>query len=183
MSNIGKQPIKIKEGVSIAVDDRLVIVTGPKGNLSTKLPIGINIEIIEGELKVKKAYDDKDLEKYLGLSRALLSNSMTGVTEGFDKKLELHGVGYRARVEGGNLILNVGFAHAVIIKPLEGTTIQVADGGIITVSGINKQHVGDVSADIRRVRPPDPYKGKGIRYQGEKLRKKLGKSAKAAGGK
>lgn len=182
MSNIGKKLIAKKEGVTVLQEGRKVVVTGSKGTLEVNLPQEISLEINDDGVKVKKTRDSKDLEKYLGLSRALIANMVEGVSNGFEKKLELSGVGYRARVEGGELILNVGFALPVRIKPIDGTLISVTEN-IITVSGINKQLVGDVAANIKKIRKPDPYKGKGIKYFGEKLRRKVGKAAKAVGGK
>lgn len=183
MSNIGKKPVVIKEGATIAIDGNRLIATGPKGILDLKIPRGVTVEIADGQAKIVKLSTDPALEKYSGLVRALLSNMVTGVTGGFEKKLELQGVGYRARLEGRDLVLNVGFALPVRLVPPDGVTVSVAEGGIIAVSGINKNAVGDFAADIRKVRPPDAYKGKGIRYFGEHIRKKAGKAAKAAGAK
>jgi large subunit ribosomal protein L6 len=182
MSNISKKPVKIETGVTINVDGEKLVVNGPKGELMTKIPYGIKVTIEDGNVVVKKASESHDLEKFAGLVRALTANMVTGVTRGFEKKLELTGVGYRARVDGQNLVLNVGFAIPVTVAPKNGVTISVAEN-VITVAGANKQLVGDTAADIRRVRPPDPYKGKGIKYAGEKLRRKVGKAAKAVGGK
>ena len=181
MSNIGKKAVTIKEGVTVTIDGSTLAVNGPKGKLDFKIPHGIIIEMEDGTARIKKVSESRDLEKFTGLTRAMLANMITGVSTGFEKKLELQGVGYRARMDGQNLVLNVGFAIPMTVKPLDGVSIAVVEGGIIIVSGINKQHVGDTSADIRAIRPPDPYKGKGIRYQGEVIRKKAGKAAKAAG--
>lgn len=182
MSNIGKKPIPVKDGVSVTIQNNRATVSGPKGNLETALPRGIKVEIADGQIKIKKEADNPELEKYVGLARALLSNMVAGVSSGFEKKLELSGVGYRARVDGRNLVLNVGYAVPITITPQEGITIQVNEG-VISVTGTNKQLVGDTAANIRAVRPPDAYKGKGIKYVGEKLRKKVGKAAKAVGAK
>lgn len=182
MSNIGKKTIEIKEGVSIQLDGNKAVVTGSKGTLEMLIPEGISIEVGEKIITVKKNREDKNLEKFYGLARALVANMVEGVSAGFEKKLEVSGVGYRAKIEGADLVLNVGFALPVRVKPLEGTSISVAEN-IITVSGIDKQVVGDVAANIRKIRKPDPYKGKGIKYFGEKLRRKVGKAAKAVGGK
>ncbi len=179
MSNIGKVPVTIIDGVQITVEGSKATVTGPKGTLEERIPHGITVEQAEGQLIVKKLRDSHDLEKFYGLTRALLANMVTGVSTGFTKQMELHGVGYRAKVEGADLVLNVGFAHPVRITPPTGITFAVTDN-VITVSGINKQAVGDIASKIRKVRPPDPYKSKGIRYAGEILKKKAGKSAKAA---
>jgi large subunit ribosomal protein L6 len=178
MSNIGKVPVVITDGVQVTIDGRRAMVTGPKGTLEERLPLGISVEQTDGTLVVKKDHDSKELEKFYGLTRALLANMVMGVSVGFAKHMELHGVGYRAKVEGSDLVLNVGFAHQVRIVPPAGITFVVAENNI-TVSGINKQLIGDIASKIRAVRPPDPYKSKGIRYTGEILKKKAGKSAKA----
>lgn len=182
MSNISKKPVKIEDGVTVTIDGKKVVVVGPKGELFSNIPYGIKVSQKDGEVVIEKVSESHDLEKFAGLARALVANMMEGVTRGFEKKLELTGVGYRARVDGQNLVLNVGFAVPVTVVPRDGITISVAEN-IITVAGINKQFVGDTSADIRGVRPPDPYKGKGIKYVGEKLRRKVGKAAKAVGAK
>ena len=179
MSHIGKQPINIENGAELIIDEREISVKGPKGSLSWTLPKGIGIDLKDGVATVIMKKEDKNLMKFYGLTRALVSNMVTGVTKGFDKKLEMAGVGYRARVDGRSLVLNVGFSHPVKIDPPEGITIQ-AEEGIITVSGINKQLVGDIASKIRAVRKPEPYKGKGIKYVGEKIRRKAGKAAKTA---
>lgn len=179
MSNIGKQPIVLEAGVSVVRDGRNITVTGTKGTLSWMLPVGIDLEVIEDRVVVKKEHEAHYLEKFLGLSRALVANMATGVSKGFDKKLELSGVGYRARVDGRDLVLNVGYSHPVKIPAPENITFKVEEG-VITVSGIDKQIVGDVADRIRKIRPPDPYKAKGIKYEGEKVRRKAGKTAKAA---
>lgn len=182
MSNIGKKPVQIKPGVQVQVNDNRIVVAGSKGALESTLPAGIGVEVDGETIKVKKQYESRELEKYLGLSRALIASMVLGVSEGFEKQLELSGVGYRASVSGENLVLNVGYAHPVTVTPPKGISIQVQEG-VITVSGIDKKLVGDTAADIRKIRPPDVYKGKGIKYKGEKLRKKVGKAAKAAGAK
>lgn len=178
MSNIGKQPIAVTAGVQVTIDGRNAVVTGPKGTLEQRIPSGITVDQTDGQLVVKKVRDTHELEKFYGLTRALLANMVTGVTDGFTKQMELHGVGYRAKVEGKDLVLNVGFSHPVRITPPEGVTFTVTDNNIY-VSGIDKALVGDIASKIREVRPPDPYKSKGIRYTGEILKKKAGKSAKA----
>ncbi len=182
MSNIGKKPINITEGVSVEISDKLVKVNGPKGSLETKIPKGIKVVAQDGRIKVEKKYDSKELEKYLGLTRSLISNMVEGIKKGYEKKLELVGVGFRGRIEGRDLILNVGFANSVKVTPPEGISILVVES-IIAVSGIDKQLVGDVASKIRKIKIPDPYKGKGIRYLGERIRRKVGKAAKAVGGK
>lgn len=179
MSHIGKQPINIENGAELTIDEREISVKGPKGTLTWTLPKGIGIDLKDGVATIIMKKEDKNLMKFYGLTRALVANMVTGVTKGFDKKLEMAGVGYRARVDGRSLVLNVGFSHPVKIDPPEGITIQ-AEEGIITVSGINKQLVGDIASKIRAVRKPEPYKGKGIKYVGEKIRRKAGKAAKTA---
>jgi len=179
-SNIGKKVIPIKEGVKVSVENGKVMVSGPKGSLTMQLPKGIDILIEKDMVTIKKQYESSDLEKYYGLARALVFNMVTGVEVGFEKKMELSGVGYRARVDGRDLVLNVGFANPVKIVAPESITFKVEEN-IISVSGIDKELIGDISSKIRKVRPPDPYKGKGVRYLGEKLRKKVGKAAQKAG--
>lgn len=179
MSNIGKQPITIESGVTVVKDGKAVSVTGTKGTLSWKVPSGIDIEIIDDKVIVKKEHEAKYLEKFYGLTRSLISNMVTGVSKGYDRRLELSGVGYRARVDGRDLVLNLGFSHPVKISAPENVSFKVEEN-IITVSGIDKQVVGDTASKIRKVRPPDPYKAKGIKYEGEKIRRKAGKAAKAA---
>ncbi len=178
-SNIGKQPINLESGITVTKDGRNVTVTGTKGSLSWKVPQGIELEVTESQVVVKKEHEARYLEKFYGLARALVSNMVTGVSKGFDKKLELSGVGYRARVDGRDLVLNVGYSHPVKMVAPENITFKVEEN-VITVSGIDKQTVGDIASKIRGVRPPDPYKAKGIKYEGEKIRRKAGKAAKAA---
>lgn len=180
MSNIGKKPVKITEGVTVSKEDDKVIVSGPKGSLVAKIPPGIQVTIKDGEIVFKKESEDHELEKFLGLARALLANMVHGVVFGFEKKLELSGVGYRARVEGEEVVLNVGYVNPIKIKAPQGVKFSV-DENVITVSGIDKQLVGDAANKIRQVRPPEPYKGKGIKYVGEYIRRKAGKAAKAVG--
>ncbi len=183
MSKIGKLPITIKDGVTVTVAEDVVTVAGPKGTASYTLPAGITAVVEEGRILVKQEEKTKDQTKNLfGLARALLANMVTGVSVGIEKKLELAGVGYRASASGQDLTLSVGFSHPVKIKAPMGTTFAVTDN-IITVSGTDKAVVGLIASQIRAVRPPEPYKGKGIKYQGEHIRKKAGKAAKAVGGK
>lgn len=178
-SNIGKQVIGIEAGVTVTKDGKLVSVTGTKGTLSWKVPSGIDIEIVDDKVIVKKEHESRYLEKFYGLTRALIANMVTGVSKGFDRKLELSGVGYRARVDGRDLVLNLGFSHPVKISAPENVSFKVEEN-VITISGIDKQIVGDTASKIRKVRPPDPYKAKGIKYEGEIIRRKAGKAAKAA---
>ena len=182
MSNIGKKPVEVKEGVSVQVNNSKVVVTGPKGTLETKMPYGISVVLEEGKAKVRKENETPQLDMYSGLVRSLVANMITGVTSGSEKELELNGVGFRAKVEGDTLVLNVGFAVPVRIKAPNGISMKV-DENIITVSGIDKELVGNIASIIKRVKIPDPYKAKGIKYVGERIRRKVGKAAKAVGGK
>ena len=187
MSKIGKIPVLIPEGVKITIEKGLpagrqgkVTVTGPKGTMSFALPDEIDVKIDNERIIV---VPKNNLSSALfGLSRAIIANLVKGVTVGFEKKLELSGVGYRAQVSENDLMLFLGFSHPVKIPAVEGITFQVLEN-VITVSGINKNLVGDIAAKIRGLRPPDPYKGKGISYLGEKIRRKVGKAAKAVGAK
>jgi large subunit ribosomal protein L6 len=182
MSKIGKLPIALKNGINVTITDNLVHVTGIKGEMSYTLPKGIKISQEETQLVVAREKDSKELRAMWGLARAQVANMVTGVDLGFEKKLELQGVGYRAQVQGNELVLSLGFSHPVKFSPKEGIKISVADN-IITIAGINKMLVGELAANIRAVKAPEPYKGKGIRYVGEIVRRKAGKAAKAVGAK
>lgn len=175
-------PITIANQVTFSIDNGVVKVSGTKGNLSFPLPKGISAKQ-EGDtiLVAQDVSDDPETRALFGLTRATLANMMEGVANGFAKKLELSGVGYRAQVQGADLVLSLGFSHPVKITPPPGITFTVAEN-VVTVSGIDKMLVGDVAAKIRRVKPPEPYKGKGIKYVGEHIRRKAGKAAKAVGG-
>ena len=182
MSKIGKTPIIIKTGVNVSVENQNVNISGPKGNLSFKMPQGIKMEIQNGKIIVGQVKENDQLTNALfGLTRAILANLVEGVTDGFEKKLELTGVGYRAQTSGDTLTLSLGFSHPVVIKGEQGITFTVLEN-IITVSGIDKELVGNTAAKIRSIRPPEPYKGKGIKYIGERIRRKAGKAAKAVAG-
>ena len=181
MSRIGKKPITIPEGVEIKIEDSEIRVKGPKGELKREIRPEIKVEIKEKEILVSPLKETKKTKAFWGLTRALINNMVKGVIEGYEKKLQIEGVGYKARVEGEYLILEVGFSHPVKIKQPEGINFSV-EKNIITVSGIDKELVGQVAAKIRKVRPPEPYKGKGIRYLGEQIRKKAGKKMVAAAG-
>lgn len=158
-----------------------VAVNGPKGQLSFVMPVGIKAEFKEGQILVSQAKkNDIETNALFGLTRAMLNNLVRGVSEGFERKLELSGVGYRAQASGNTLTLSVGFSHPVIIKADQGITFTVEEN-IITISGTDKAMIGDVAAKVRAVRPPEPYKGKGIKYVGERIRRKAGKAAKAVG--
>nr|YP_010835338.1 ribosomal protein L6 [Cryptomonas gyropyrenoidosa]WFQ83013.1 ribosomal protein L6 [Cryptomonas gyropyrenoidosa] len=175
MSRIGKLSIKIPEKVIIKVEKSHLTVYGPKGELSRSIPFFITI-VQEGS--VLKINSSNASEKLYGTYRSLIYNMIQGVTKGFEKKLELQGVGYRSQLDGKYLTLNVGYSHPVKILSPETIKLQVENSTVITVSGINKELVGQLSANIRLIRPPEPYKGKGIRYQGEYVRKKVGKAGK-----
>ena len=182
MSKIAIIPIALKENVNFSIEKNRISISGPKGNLFFDLPEGIKAVNKEGQIIVSQ--DKKNDEKtraLFGLTRAILSNLVKGVTEGFDKKLELTGVGYRAQAAGNTLTLSVGYSHPVIIKAEDGIAFTVSEN-VITVSGIDKAKVGDIAAKVRAIRPPEPYKGKGIKYVGERVRRKAGKAAKAVGG-
>ena len=178
MSRIGNLPITIPAGVTVEVSGHHVTVSGPKGNLELKFAPEIKVEVLEGKIVVKRKNDLKKSRALHGLTRSLLVNMVLGVTDGWSKNLELVGVGFRAQVSGSKLTLNVGFSHPVEIEAPEGINFEVFDNTKIKVSGADKQLVGQVAAGIKKVRAPDVYKGKGIRFEGEYIRKKVGKSAK-----
>ena len=181
MSRIGKMPIIISSEVTVKIDSGIVMVSGPKGNISFPLPPGIDVKIDNGQAvcKVAQNASKQNLSNW-GLARTLIANGVFGVKDGWTKTLELQGVGYRAAVEGNTLVLNVGFSHQVRIEAPSGITFSVLENKI-NVTGADKQLVGEMAAKIRRIRPPEPYKGKGIRYLGEVIRRKIGKAAKTVG--
>lgn len=179
MSRIGKQPVPIPAGVEVNVGDSEVVVKGPKGQLSQPLLPGIRINVDNGHVVVERTSDEKRHRAMHGLARSLVANMVEGVTKGYQKNLELKGVGYRAQMQGKNLVLSVGYSHPVEIAPPEGIELEVPQPTKIVVKGIDKQLVGQVAADIRAVRPPEPYLGKGIMYEGERIRRKAGKSGRA----
>jgi large subunit ribosomal protein L6 len=174
MSRIGKQPVSLA-GATVAIEDTRVVVTGSKGVLEVALLPGVLVAQNESALEVSA--EAEEARKFQGLIRTLLDNAITGVTKGWEKQLELHGVGMRGAMQGSTLSLNLGFSHPVLITPPEGISFKV-EKNVITVSGIDKQLVGEISAQIRRWRKPEPYKGKGIRYSGEFVRRKAGKTGK-----
>ncbi|MGB3533937.1 MAG: 50S ribosomal protein L6 [Microcoleaceae cyanobacterium] len=178
MSRIGKQPIAIPAKVTITIDAQTVTVKGPKGELSRELPPEAVIAQEEDTITVKRRDESRKAKQRHGLCRSLIANMVEGVSQGFERRLEIQGVGYRAQVQGRNLILNVGYSKPVEIKPPEGITLAVENNTNVIVSGTNKEVVGNTAATIRAVRPPEPYKGKGIRYAGEQIRRKAGKSGK-----
>jgi large subunit ribosomal protein L6 len=177
MSRIGKKPIPVPSGVDIKVDGATVKVKGPKGELTRTFQPNMKIRLENGELLVERPTDDKKDRALHGLTRALLANMVQGVTEGFKKTLEIIGVGYRAEKKGKNLIVSVGYSHPVEYPEPEGITLTTPAPTTIVVEGIDKQKVGQVAAELREFRRPEPYKGKGIRYQGEQVRRKAGKTA------
>lgn len=181
MSKIGKQPIPISQSITVAIEGQNVTVKGPKGEASHTVATGIKAAVVDGMLVVTQAKEHDELTRPMfGLTRALLANIVKGVESGFEKKLELAGVGYRAQMQGEELVLNLGYSHPVKFKPTQGIKLSVAEN-VITVSGINKADVGEMAAKIRAVKKPEPYKGKGIKYVGERVRRKAGKAAKAVG--
>ncbi len=178
MSRIGKRPISIPDKVTVAIDGQSVTVKGPKGNLSRTLPAEVEISH-EGEtVLVKQRDESRAARQRHGLSRTLIANMVEGVSQGFQRRLEIIGVGYRAQVQGQNLTLNMGYSHPVQIEPPDGIQFAVEGNTNVLVSGIDKEIVGNTAARIRAVRPPEPYKGKGIRYAGEVVKRKAGKAGK-----
>lgn len=177
MSRVGKNPIGLPEGVEVKINKGTVEVTGPKGNLSGEVNQDIKLDIKDGQLTVSRPNDSKYYKSLHGLYRSLLNNMVEGVTKGFEKKLEIVGVGYKAELSKGRLNLQLGYSHAIVFLPPEGVEVVVADPTNITVRGIDKHLVGQVAAKIRSFRPPEPYKGKGIKYVDEYIRRKAGKTA------
>jgi large subunit ribosomal protein L6 len=178
VSRIGKLPIQIPAGVEFEVSDRTVTVTGPRGTLRQEVPSPITLEREGDVVLVKRPNDERENRALHGLARSLLANMVEGVTNGFEKRLEIQGVGYRVQAQGSNLVFSLGYSHQVPVEAPEGITFEVSTPTRFSVRGIDKQKVGQVAADIRRLRRPDPYKNKGIRYAGEVLRRKAGKTAK-----
>ncbi|HAA90117.1 MAG: 50S ribosomal protein L6 [Thermoanaerobacterales bacterium 50_218] len=176
MSRVGRLPVMIPAGVEVKVEGNVVEVKGPKGRLVKEMPQEINISVEDNKVVVTRSSDEKKHRALHGLTRALIQNMVIGVTEGFQKSLELVGVGYRAAKQGKKLVLTVGYSHPVEIEPEEGLEIEVPAPNKIVVSGIDKEKVGALAARIRSVRKPDPYKGKGIRYEGEVIKLKAGKA-------
>ena len=177
MSRIGKRPIDVPAGVIVSVDPGRVTVSGPKGELRQQVPQRMQIDQENGTITVTRPTERGEDRALHGLTRTLIANMVEGVTNGFEKKLEIQGVGYRANMRGSDLELAVGYSHPVIVTPRAGITFEVPQPTQIVVKGIDKQMVGQTAAEIRKVRPPEPYKGKGIRYEGEYVRRKVGKRA------
>ena len=179
MSRIGKLPITVPSGVDVAIDGRTVTIKGPKGTLSHTVIEPITVERDDtGAVLVKRPDDERKTKAYHGLSRSLLNNLLVGVTAGYEKKLEIVGVGYRVAKKGENLEFALGFSHPVVVEPPAGITFAVETPTRFSVSGIDKQLVGETAANIRKIRKPEPYKGKGVRYAGEVVRRKVGKTGK-----
>ena len=178
MSRIGKLPVPVPSGVDVAIEGRTVTVKGPKGTLSTAIAEPITVEQSDGELVVARPDDERASRSLHGLSRTLVANMVTGVTAGYTTKMEIYGVGYRVVLKGSDLEFALGYSHPVPITAPDGITFTVESPTRFTVSGIDKQKVGQIAANIRRLRRPDPYKGKGVRYEGEQIRRKVGKTGK-----
>jgi large subunit ribosomal protein L6 len=176
MSRIGKKPIAVPKGVTVTVHDDAVEVKGPKGTLKQRVPPGVKFAVKGSELIAETTADDPDLSKYHGLARSLMANAVVGVTEGFKKELDIVGVGYRAEVKGKQAVFALGYSHPVVLDIPAGVEVAIDKQTHITVTGIDRQLVGQIAANIRGFRKPDPYKQKGVRYMGEVLKKKVGKT-------
>jgi large subunit ribosomal protein L6 len=177
LSRIGKSPIELPAGVSVSISPGRVMINGPLGELSQQVPQRMKVEEADGQLVVRRPTERGEDRALHGLTRSLVANMVEGVTKGFSKTLEIQGVGYRASLRGADLELNVGFSHPIVHKAPQGITFEVPAPNQVVVKGIDKQKVGQVAAEIRAARPPEPYKGKGIRYEGEYVRRKVGKRA------
>ena len=180
MSRIGRKPIAIPAGVDVKVDGSVVTVKGPKGELTNSFNPEIAIAVEGSEIVVTRPTDNKEHRSLHGLTRTLISNMVIGVTEGFKKELQVNGVGYRVQKQGNNLVMNLGFSHQVIMPEIPGITVEVPGPNSIIISGPDKQKVGQFAAEVREKRPPEPYKGKGIKYIDEHIRRKEGKAAKGS---
>ena len=176
MSRIGKKPVPIPSNVTVSVDGQTVKVKGPKGELTREVRPEITVRIEGGEILLERQQETTQHRAFHGLTRALIANMVTGVTEGYRKQLEIVGVGYRAEKKGNTLVLTVGYSHQVQYPEPAGVTLSTQSPTVVIIEGIDKQKVGQVAAELRAVRPPEPYKGKGIRYQGEQVRRKAGKA-------
>ena len=181
MSRIGRMPVTVPAGVNVKVDNGGVQVKGPKGELGLSVAHPITVSVDGNTVTVARPDDEKRNRQLHGLTRTLIANMVDGVTKGFARNLEIVGVGYRAQMQGKKLSLQLGFSHPVVVEPPAGITITIEGTNKISVSGADKQQVGQLAAQIRDIRPPEPYKGKGIRYEGERVRRKLGKAGKTAG--
>ena len=180
MSRIGRKPINIPAGVTVTIDANVVTVKGPKGTLTQAFHPNMNIKAEGNEILVTRPNDEKQNRALHGLTRTLVHNMVVGVTEGFKKELDVNGVGYRVQMQGKNLVMNLGYSHQVIVPSIDGITIECPTANKIVISGSDKQAVGQFAAEVREKRPPEPYKGKGIRYTGEVVRHKEGKAGKGA---
>jgi large subunit ribosomal protein L6 len=180
MSRIGKRPVPILKGVKVEQANGALKVKGPKGELTLDVHRDMKVVVEEQEIRVERSSDEKEFKALHGLTRALIANMMKGVTEGFSKTLEIVGVGYRADVKGKGITLQLGFSHPITYQPAEGVKLECPNQTTIVISGTDKQKVGQTAAEIRGFRPPEPYKGKGIKYQGEHIRRKAGKTATGA---
>ena len=178
MSRIGRLPVSIPTGVDVKVDGQDVLVKGPKGELSLTVPAPITVEQADGTLEVKRPNDEREARSLHGLTRSLLNNMVVGVTEGYEKKMEIYGTGYRVAARGSDLEFSLGYSHTILVKAENGVSFAVENPTRFSVQGIDKQRVGEVAANIRKLRKPDPYKAKGVRYQGEVIRRKVGKAGK-----
>jgi large subunit ribosomal protein L6 len=178
VSRIGKLPIEVPSGVEVRVEGTLATVKGPMGTLAQTIPTRILVRQEGNQLLVERPDDERETRSLHGLVRSLMANMVEGVTRGFEKQLEIQGVGYRVQAQGSDLVFSLGYSHQIPVKAPEGITFEVAGPTRFSVKGIDKQQVGQVAADIRRLRKPDPYKGKGVRYAGEVVRRKAGKTAK-----
>jgi large subunit ribosomal protein L6 len=178
MSRIGRTPVAIPTGVDVTIKGREVTVKGPRGSLSVEVAAPIEVSQADGTIKVTRPNDEGEIRALHGLSRSLIANMVTGVTAGFSKTLEIVGVGYRVQAKGKDLEFSLGFSHPVPVAAPDGITLRVETPTRFVVEGIDKQQVGEVAANIRKLRKPDPYKGKGVRYQGEQIRRKVGKAGK-----
>jgi len=176
MSRIGKKPISVPKGVTVTVHSEAVEIKGPKGALKQRVPPGVKFQVSDGNLVAETVREDAELSKFHGLARSLMANAVLGVTEGFKKELDIVGVGYRAELKGRQVVFALGYSHPIVFDIPTGIDIAVDKSTHITVTGIDRQLVGQVAADIRRMRKPDPYKQKGVRYTGEVLKKKVGKT-------
>lgn len=178
MSRIGRLPVTVPSGVDVKIDGQSVVVKGPKGELSHVVAEPITVEQNDGTIEVKRPDDERTSRSLHGLTRSLINNMVLGVTEGYEKKLEIHGTGYRVQARGSNLEFALGYSHSITVEPPAGITFAVENQTRFSVQGIDKQLVGETAANIRKLRKPDPYKGKGVRYAGEQIRRKVGKAGK-----
>ncbi len=183
MSRIGKKPVPYAKGVKVEKKENTIKISGPKGELSAVVPPSIGVELKDGEIILRRSADDKIQKALHGTWRALLNNMVKGVTEGFQKRLEIVGVGYKAEVKGKKIQLALGYSHPILFLPPNGIKIEIPQPTNIVISGVDKQLVGQVAAKLRSFRPPEPYKGKGVKYEGEYIRRKAGKAAATAGAK